>query len=140
MGGQGDQGEQSVLVRAYVVGDEDYRLPEDESEHQNIPAITRVVTWHHMTDKGQDCDNSVQGLPAPVSYCLSKVPVRQQSTQMDKAELPSCPADSEQDLVAKRTAFEEPNLASDAKRIKSSHDGLTGPATTRRVPFPEKVC
>lgn len=59
---------------------------------------------------------------------------------MDKEEPQSCPAGSEQNLVAKRTALEEPDLAPDAKRVKSFHDGLTGPAATRRVPFPEKVC
>lgn len=63
---------------------------------------------------------------------------------MEKAEPQSFPADSGQNLEAKRTAFEDPNTAPDAKRIKSFHDGLTEPdvktPATRRVPFPEKVC
>lgn len=46
---------------------------------------------------------------------------------MDKAESQSFPADSEQNLIAKRTRFEEPNTAPDAKRIESSHDELTEP-------------
>lgn len=66
------------------------------------------------------------------------------STQ-DKAEPQSSPADSGQFLDAKRTAFEEPNTAPDAKRIKSFHDGLKKPnvntqAVAMRVLFPDKVC
>lgn len=62
----------------------------------------------------------------------------------DEAESQSFPADSGQFLDAKRTAFEEPNTAPDAKRIKSFHDGLAKPnvntqAVARRVPFPDKV-
>ncbi|KAK0713021.1 histone acetyltransferase GCN5 [Lasiosphaeria miniovina] len=46
-------------------------------------------------------------------------------------------------LVTKRTASEDQNAASNAKRIKLLHDGLTEldaqpPLTTVRVPFPEK--
>ncbi|KAK4138784.1 histone acetyltransferase GCN5 [Trichocladium antarcticum] len=39
---------------------------------------------------------------------------------------------------AKRTASDEPNAASNTKRIKTVCDGLTGPHAQRRVPFPEK--
>ncbi|KAH6880422.1 histone acetyltransferase GCN5 [Thelonectria olida] len=63
---------------------------------------------------------------------------------MDKAESLSFSDDREHNLlVAKRTASEELNAASDAKRIKTSHDGSTerhvqSPAKIRRVPFPDK--
>ncbi|KAL4922751.1 hypothetical protein BDW62DRAFT_2589 [Aspergillus aurantiobrunneus] len=56
----------------------------------------------------------------------------------------SLPADSGQDLAAaKRTNFEEPNTISNAKRIKSLHDGLAEPNTSitaapRRIPFQDK--
>ncbi|KAK3944865.1 histone acetyltransferase gcn5 [Diplogelasinospora grovesii] len=47
---------------------------------------------------------------------------------MDKAGSQSFPADRGQYLlVAKRTASEEPNTASNTKRIKRFHDGLTEP-------------
>lgn len=65
---------------------------------------------------------------------------------MDKAKSQSFLVNREQNLlVAKRKASAEPNAPSDTKRIKSSHDGSTEPdfeppATTWRVPFPEKVC
>ncbi|KAK2755097.1 histone acetyltransferase [Arachnomyces sp. PD_36] len=62
---------------------------------------------------------------------------------MDKAESQSSlPADDRQSLDLKRTAFGEPHTAPDAKRIKSSHNGLTardGKAPViRMIPFPEK--
>ncbi|KAI0131058.1 histone acetyltransferase GCN5 [Daldinia grandis] len=63
---------------------------------------------------------------------------------MDNAASQSFPADHGHNLlVAKRAASEEPNIASDTKRIKISHDGLTEPvvqppAIPRRVPFPDK--
>ena len=65
------------------------------------------------------------------------------STQ-DETGSQSCPADSGQFLDAKRAAFEEPNTAPDAKRVKSVHDGLeksnvNSQATARRIPFPVKV-
>lgn len=64
---------------------------------------------------------------------------------MDKAEPPPLPADRGQNPpVAKRAASEEPNAASDTKRIKLLHDGSPDPsaqppAVAWRVPFPEKV-
>lgn len=60
---------------------------------------------------------------------------------MDEAESQSLPADSgPSTLVAKRTAFEEPNTAPGAKRIKGFQDDRKAPAPTLRVPFPDKVC
>lgn len=67
---------------------------------------------------------------------------------MDKAGPHPPPANRDQDvlLVAKRTASEEQDIASDSKRTKifHVHEGLSGPhvqlaATTRRVSFPDKV-
>ncbi|GAB1216758.1 histone acetyltransferase [Aspergillus terreus] len=62
---------------------------------------------------------------------------------MDKAGSQQAPATSERNLDAKRTTFDEPTTAPDAKRMKSSPEGLTGPhvsapAARPRVPFPEK--
>ncbi|KAI2629801.1 histone acetyltransferase GCN5 [Hypoxylon sp. NC1633] len=63
---------------------------------------------------------------------------------MDNAASQSLPADHGHKLsAAKRAASEEPNIASDSKRIKTSHDGLTEPviqppAITRRIPFPDR--
>ncbi|RJE20221.1 Histone acetyltransferase [Aspergillus sclerotialis] len=62
---------------------------------------------------------------------------------MDKAKARSFPADSRQNLDSKRVAFEDPDTAPDAKRIKTFHDRLTEAdfktrAITWRVPFPDK--
>ncbi|QKX56756.1 uncharacterized protein TRUGW13939_03863 [Talaromyces rugulosus] len=58
---------------------------------------------------------------------------------MDKAESQSFPADGGPNLlVSKRAAFEEPDTAPCAKKIKSSQDDNTDPAPVLRVPFPEK--
>ncbi|KAI0449849.1 histone acetyltransferase GCN5-like protein [Xylaria acuta] len=60
------------------------------------------------------------------------------------SSLPPFPAGSGQNrLVAKRTASEEPDTASDAKKIKTFHDGLAEPDVRRpairpRIPFPDK--
>jgi hypothetical protein len=60
---------------------------------------------------------------------------------MDKAESQSFPADSGPSLlVSKRAAFEEPNTAPGAKKIKSFQDDNTAPVPVLRVLFPEKVC
>jgi histone acetyltransferase len=52
---------------------------------------------------------------------------------MDKTE-----TREETPLAGKRAASQELPEASDAKRIKSSHDGETKPAQPWRVPFPDK--
>ncbi|KAK2820001.1 histone acetyltransferase [Arthroderma sp. PD_2] len=63
---------------------------------------------------------------------------------MDKIQLQSFPADNGQNcLTAKRPALEELDTATDAKRMKGFHDGLTEPdvqppAIPWRVPFPDK--
>lgn len=69
---------------------------------------------------------------------------------MDKSATQSIPAKREDDrvetLVTKRMASGEPSPASDAKRVKISHDWETKPdvqpprkTVTPMVPFPEKV-
>ncbi|KAL5330717.1 hypothetical protein ACEPPN_000236 [Leptodophora sp. 'Broadleaf-Isolate-01'] len=65
---------------------------------------------------------------------------------MDKGDPQSFLANRDQNLlVEKRKASEESNTPTATKRIKTSHDGSTGPdvelpATASRVPFPDKVC
>lgn len=55
-------------------------------------------------------------------------------------------ANNSQDLHAtKHIITEEPDTASDAKRIKDFHDDVAVPivkpaAITRVIPFPDKVC
>ncbi|KAI0101607.1 histone acetyltransferase GCN5 [Nemania sp. FL0031] len=55
----------------------------------------------------------------------------------------SFPADGQNRPVAKRTASEEPDTTSNAKKIKRFHDGPAepdsrSPAIQRRIPFPDK--
>ncbi|KAI1428451.1 histone acetyltransferase GCN5-like protein [Xylaria sp. FL1777] len=55
-----------------------------------------------------------------------------------EGEPQSVPADCGQNrLVAKRTASEL-DTASDAKKVKTIHDGLAEPNVRRRIPFPDK--
>lgn len=60
-------------------------------------------------------------------------------------ELESIPAESGRSRrVAKRMASDEPGTPSNAKKIKTDHDGLAQSAVQRpvvrpRVPFPDKV-
>ncbi|KAH6706383.1 histone acetyltransferase GCN5-like protein [Leptodontidium sp. 2 PMI_412] len=63
---------------------------------------------------------------------------------MDKGDPQSFLANRDQNLlVEKRKASEESNTPTATKRIKTSHDGSTGPdvelpATASRIPFPDK--
>ncbi|CAH0017078.1 unnamed protein product [Clonostachys rhizophaga] len=67
------------------------------------------------------------------------------SAQMDQAE-PPVPGSSELPVQGeKRTAPEEPNIPSEAKRIRTHHDEspeleIHSSPSSRRIPFPEKAC
>lgn len=73
---------------------------------------------------------------------------RDQDTKMDEEEPQSTSSNDrgQNPLVAKRAASQDPDPASKAKRIKTSHGAqnesdVQPPAITRvAVPFPEKVC
>lgn len=72
-----------------------------------------------------------------VSFALPQTVILQKASAPMETEPQSFLAGRGQN--AKRTASDEPNAASNTKRIKTACDGLTEPHAQRRVPFPEKV-